>query len=436
MATGPLAGIRVLEFSLIVAGPATGINLSDLGADVIKVEPPGGEAIRQSGAVVPNESKAFQGYNRGKRGIIVDLADRRGLEVIHRLVPQIDVVTNNYRPGVAERIGIDYESLARLRPDLIYLEATGFGASGPASALAGSDIVAQAYSGLMAGDAKVNEHGAPETISATPVSDYGTALGSAMGICAALFHRERTGEGQLVRASLLRSALFMQANAVMREPVTDAVTTQPMLQAVEEARAAGGSYADVVGLRQLARKLRASMRIFYGGYRARDGGLVLGALTPATRNSIRRILGLDGERSDDPDFDAADPENQAAVEEWLSTVRARIAERPVAEWIEEFGAAGVPASAVQLPEELADDPQVVAEGMITDLEHSVTGPQRVAGPIVTMSRTPTEARLPAPALGEHTREVLTEFGFARAEVEALEAAGVIQQGAVSPRAPW
>ena len=436
MAAGPLAGIRVLEFSLIVAGPATGINLSDLGADVIKVEPPGGEAIRQSGAVVPDESKAFQGYNRGKRGIIVDLADRRGREVIRRLIPDIDVVTSNYRPGVMERLGLDYESLVGLRPDLIYLEATGFGASGPASSLAGSDIVAQAYSGLMAGDAKVDEHGAPETISATPVSDYATALGSAMGICAALFHRERTGEGQLIRASLLRSALFLQANAVMREPVTDAVTTQPMLQAVEEARAAGGSYADIVGLRQFARRLRASMRIFYGGYRARDGGLVLGALTPATRNSIRRILGLEGERSDDPDFDATDPENQAAVEEWLATVRTRIAERPVAEWIEEFGAAGVPASPVRLPEELADDPQVVAEGMMTDLEHSVTGPQRVTGPIVTMSKTPTEARLPAPAIGEHTREVLTEFGFARAEVEALEAAGVIEQGAAAPGAPW
>ncbi len=436
MAAGPLAGIRVLEFSLIVAGPACGINLSDLGADVIKVEPPGGEAIRQSGAVVPNESKAFQGYNRGKRGIIVDLADPRGLEVIHRLMPQIDVVTNNYRPGVAERLRIDYDSLVELRPDLIYLEATGFGASGPASALAGSDIVAQAYSGLMAGNAKVDEHGAPETISATPVSDYGTALGAAMGICAALYHRERTGEGQVVRASLLRSALFMQANAVMREPVTDAVTTQPMLQAVAEARASGGSYADIVGLRQFARRLRASLRIFYGGYRARDGGLVLGALTPATRDSIRRILGLEGERTDDPDFDATDPENQAATERWLSTVRAQLAERPVAEWIEEFGAAGVPASAVQLPEELADDPQVVAEGMISDLEHSVTGPQRVVGPIVTMSKTPTEARLPAPALGEHTREVLTELGFARAEVEALETAGVVEQGAVSPRSPW
>ena len=433
MTSGPLAGIRVLEFSLIVAGPACGINLSDLGADVIKVEPPGGEPIRQSGAVVPNESKAFQAYNRGKRGIIVDLADPRGLEVIYRLVPQIDVVTNNYRPGVAERLGIDYETLARLRPDLIYLAASGFGASGPASSLAGSDIVAQAYSGLMAGNAKIDEHGAPETISATPVSDYGTALGSAMGICAALFHRERTGEGQLIQSSLLRSALFLQANAVMREPVTDAVTTQPMLQEVRAVRARGGSYAEIVGLRQLARKLRASMRIFYGGYRARDGGLVLGALTPATRDSIRRILGLEGERSDDPDFDATDPANQAGVEQWLTTVRARLSERPVAEWIEEFGAAGVPASAVQLPEEMADDPQVLAEGMITELEHSVTGPQLVVGPIVTMSKTPTAARLPAPALGEHTREVLSDFGFTAAEVQALETGGVVQQGAVARR---
>ena len=198
-------------------------------------------------------------------------------------------------------------------------------------------------------------------------------------------------------------------------------------------RARRGSYAEIVALRQLARKLRASMRIFYGGYRARDGGLVLGALTPATRDSIRRILGLKGERSDDPDFDATDPENQAGVEQWLTTVRARLSERPVADWIEEFGAAGVPASAVQLPEEMADDPQVLAEGMITELEHSVTGPQLVVGPIVTMSKTPTEARLPAPALGEHTREVLSDFGFTAAEVQALETDGVVQQGAVARR---
>jgi crotonobetainyl-CoA:carnitine CoA-transferase CaiB-like acyl-CoA transferase len=428
MTEGPLAGIRVLEFSLIVAGPACGISLSDLGADVIKVEPPGGEPIRQSGAVVPNESKAFQSYNRGKRGIIVDLSSPLGGDVIHRLVPQIDVVTNNYRPGVAQRLGIDYDSLSQLRSDLIYLEASGFGNTGPASSLAGSDIVAQAYSGLMAGDAKVSEHGAPEAISATPVADYGTALASAMGICAALYHRERTGEGQLIRSSLLRSALFLQANAVMQEPVTDAVTTQPMLEAVRKARGSGASYSDIVSIRQFAKRLRASLRIFYGGYQARDGGLVLGALTPTTRDGIRRILGLRGERSDDADFDAADPENQAGVEEWITTVGRKLQEHTVAGWLAKFDAAGVPASAVQLPEEMANDPQVQAEGMIVDLEHSITGPQRVVGPIVTMSKTPTKARLPAPALGEHTHAVLADFGFTSDEVRALEADGVVQQG--------
>ena len=224
---GPLDGIRVLEFSQIVAAPVCGVNLSDLGAEVIKVEPPGGEQTRRGGSVVPNESKGFQALNRGKLGLVVDLQDERGRDVIHRLVSDIDVVVINYRLGVAERIGIGYETLAAIRPDLIYWQNTGFGDEGPGAYRAGSDIVSQAYSGFIAGDGKMDDDGAPDYITATALADVTTGFAAAMGISAALFHRERTGEGQFLTTSLLRTGLFMQAGQVMREPVHDAVIARP-----------------------------------------------------------------------------------------------------------------------------------------------------------------------------------------------------------------
>ncbi len=222
MPDGALSGIRVLEFSQIVAAPVCGVNLGDFGADVVKVEPLGGEQTRRTAAIVPNEGKGFQALNRGKRSLVVDLQDPRGQELIRRLIPQTDVVLINYRLGVAERLGLGYDALRALRPDLIYWQNTGFGEHGVEAKRAGSDIVAQAYSGLMVTDAKVDEDGAPDLIS-IPIADIVSGFAAAMGVGMALFHRARTGEGQYLSTSLLRTALFIQAGAVMREPVSDAI---------------------------------------------------------------------------------------------------------------------------------------------------------------------------------------------------------------------
>ena len=218
---GPLHGIRVLEFSLVVAGPMSGVLLSDLGADVIKVEPPGGESLRQARAIVPDESKAFQTFNRGKRGIVVDLQQPEGREVIHRLVPTVDVVVVNYRYGVAERVGIDYETLRQFREDLIYVESTGFGTRGELASQGCSDVVAQAYSGIMAGDGKIAEDGAPVAATFGAPADYGTAMATAMGVSAALYHRAMTGEGQKINTSLLRTGVWLQSHNVNYDPITD-----------------------------------------------------------------------------------------------------------------------------------------------------------------------------------------------------------------------
>ncbi|MBK7725945.1 MAG: CoA transferase [Dehalococcoidia bacterium] len=226
---GALAGIRILEFSQIVAGPYTGLVLSDFGADVVKVEPPEGESRRNSGAVVPNEGKYFQSLNRGKRSLTCDLADPRGQELIGRIIPAFDVVVINYRVGVAEKLGIDYATLSRLNPGLVYANITGFGDTGRYARRAGSDIVAQAYSGLMAAEAKTDEFGAPAPINSTTVIDRAAGLAAATGICAALYHRSRTGEGQQLSVSLLQTGLELLSHQVMREPVHDATLRDPLL---------------------------------------------------------------------------------------------------------------------------------------------------------------------------------------------------------------
>ena len=185
----------------------------------------------------------------------------------------------------------------------------------------------------------------------------------------------------------------------------------------------------MVGIRLGSRELGTQFALYYNGYRAKDGGVVLGALTKANRDAMRRVLGLEGENCDDPDYDALDPVNLAEAERWKQVIRDRIAERTVAEWVAAFEAAGTPVSPVNLPEEMSDDPQVVDEGIMVELEHEMTGPQRVVGPIIELSETPTRARRASPPVGRHTRELLREFGLPEDEIDALAASGVVAEGA-------
>ena len=420
---GPLDGVRVLEFTLVVAGPMSGVLLSDLGADVIKVEPPGGESTRQARAVVPNEGKAFQTFNRGKRDIVVDLQQPEGRAIIHRLMPTIDVVVVNYRYGVAERVGIDYETLKQFRPDLIYVESTGFGTRGELAERGCSDVVAQAYSGIMAGDGKVADDGAPIAATFGAPADYGTAMATAMGVASALFHRERTGEGQKINTSLLRTGVWLQSHNVNYEPVTDVHFDDLTRADLIATREAGGSYPELIRVRE-QRTLTGGL--FYGGYAAKDGGIILGALTRINRDGFRQVLGLEHEDSDDPDYDILDAENQRKMEYFAGVMREKMRERTVAEWIEIFDAEGLPAAPVNFPEEIRMDPQVQAEGIFADLEHDMTGPQSFVGPVLEMSATPTAASGAAPTLARDTRGVLLEAGWSEAEVEALVAAHVVE----------
>ncbi|MDA1061405.1 MAG: CoA transferase [Chloroflexi bacterium] len=424
---GPLAGIKVFEVSQIVAGPYCGLNLADLGADVIKVEPPGGEGSRAAGTFVPGESKNFHALNRGKRSLVIDLKLPEAQALTHRLIAGFDVFLMNARPGVPERLRVDYETLSKFRPDLVYLENSGFGRRGPSATRSGSDAVAQAYSGLMAGDGKVDKFGAPEIISATAPADFQAGLAGSMAICAALFHRGQTGEGQYIETSLLQAGLALQGFRVSKVPALDAQTTDLALARQYEVRDAGGSYREQIEARgSLHDQMgRSAARLFYGGYAVQDGGIILGALTPLNRDQMRRVIGIEDDPTAAPGFDSMDPEQRKLVDLMLERVRGIMLTKTMDEWIEAFEREGAPVSKVQFPEELADDPQVQAMGYMLDIEHELTGPERMVGPIVTMSKTPTGSTQPSPPLGRHTDEVLREHGIADEEIAALRASGAI-----------
>ena len=427
VANGPLHGVKVFEVSQIIAGPFCGMNLADLGADVVKVEPPSGEGFRVIGAFMPGESKLFHTLNRGKRSLVIDLGKPAGQELVHRLIAGFDVFIINSRPGVPERLRIDYETLKRFRPDLVYLENTGFGTEGPSATRAGSDIVLQAYSGLMAGEGKIDKHGAPYLITSTGPADIAAGLSAAMGICAALFHRARTGEGQKISSTLLGAALAIQLSAVARVPVFDALVTDPLMARIHEARARGASYREIMAIKgDQFDRLGKAMRFYYGGYEVKDGAVIFGALTPLNRAQMRRVLGVEGmDPSEDPDFNALDPANDEAMERMHEHIREIMKTKTMDEWMELLNAAGAPASKVNMSEELYLDPQVQAMGMMREYDHELSGPELLAGPIVNMSVTPTGTDRPSPPLGRHTDEVLAEYGVNAQEVAALREQHVI-----------
>lgn len=422
---GPLDGVKVLEICQIIAGPYCGTALADLGADVIKLEPPQGEGARRIGQFAPHESKAFHALSRGKRGMVVDLTTADGRAVVHRMISDFDVFITNPRPGVSKRLQIDYDSLRAHRPDIIYLETTGFGDRGPSAERAGSDIVVQAYSGLLAGDMKVGPDGAPEHVTATAPADYVAALGGAMGVCAALFHRNLTGEGQYISTSLLAAGLTLQGSWVSRVPVPDAILVEPLRETLNEMRASGSSYAEMNAARRDLPRQGKAFRLYYGGYRVQDGAIILGALTPRNRAQIRRALGITDDPTDGDDFNAISPESDGVVAELKQRLSDILMSATMDEWIARLDAEGAPASKVNWPEEVADDPQVEAMQLMFDIEHPLTGPERHVGPIVRMSSTPTGTDRSSPPLDADTDDILREHGFRSDEIARLRKSGAI-----------
>lgn len=422
--TGPLEGIRVLELSQIIAAPYSGLHLADLGAEVVKIEPPTGDGARLIGAAVPGESKLFIAMNRGKRGITLDLKQASAKALFHRIIPQFDVFLVNLRPGVTKGLGIDYDTLSAIHPGLVYVDSTGFGASGPDSGRSGSDVVMQAYSGLMAGNGKLNEWGAPAAV-AEPIADLSTGLAMTSGVCAALYRRSQTGKGDLIETSLLNSALSLQAFKSMQVPSIDTEERNLMEQRTEEARARNATFEELLEIRaNPLLSVLTPFSIYYASYPVKDGAIVLGALTPTNHGQMRRAFGVESEDpSVDPSFDIEDEGDQARLLAFHEAFRARLRTKTMDEWIVLIDREGAPASKVNFPDELVEEPQVEAMGYMRHTEHSLLGHVRQVGPIMRMRNHELGSDRPSPTLGEHTTEVLTELGIGPEEQATLAAEG-------------
>ncbi|MEO8541343.1 MAG: CoA transferase [bacterium] len=414
---GALEGVRILDCTQIIAGPLAGSLLSEMGADVVKVEPLEGEPWRLQAEVIPKESKGFLVQNRGKRGLALNFKDPRSAPIRDALINWADVLLTNYRPGVPEQLGIDYESARRVKPTIIYAENTAFGKQGPDANRRGYDIVAQAMSGLTTSNPNV-QNGLPMQIGFAP-ADVVTGVALAWGITAALFHRERTGEGQAINSSLLLSSLALQAGS--REIVAmDVEARERRLQTVLAARERGADIADVYAERRALMPELAG-NVYYRPYKTKDSYLVVGCLGPGPRDRFRKALEFR-----DPRYEAGfDPANLKEVGAQLVAIcEAKFAEHPNDYWIPYLDNLDIAVGPVRFIEEMWTDPQVAANDFIVEYEHTLLGSLRGPAPMVQMSATPTRVKRASPALGEHTEEILTEIGFGAAQIEEFREAGV------------
>jgi formyl-CoA transferase len=417
---GALEGVRILDCTQIIAGPLAGSLLSEMGADVVKVEPLEGEPWRLQAELIPKESKAFLTQNRGKRGLALNFKDPACAPIRDALIRWADVLLTNYRPGVPEQLGIDYESARRIKPNIIYAENTAFGKLGPEKDRRGYDIVAQAMSGLTTSNPNV-QNGLPMQVGFAP-ADVVTGVALAWAITAALFHRERTGEGQAINSSLLLSSLALQAGS--REIVAiDTEARERRLAAIQGARARGADISEVYAERR-AMMPELAGNIYYRPYKTADSYIVVGCLGPGPRERFRRALQITDPRYE-PGFDPARLKEVAAG--LVADCEAKFLERPNEYWIRFLDANDIAVGPVKFIEEMWTDPQVAANGFLVEYDHTLLGTLRGPAPMVQMSASPTRVQRASPALGEHTDEVLTEIGFSAEDIKRFRADGIVNQ---------
>jgi formyl-CoA transferase len=390
-----LDGIRVLDQTQVMAGPFCSMLLADMGADVIKIEPPGGENTRGMDLeLAPGVSAPFLAVNRNKRGLVLDLKRAEGVAILKKLVASADILIENYRPGVAKRLGVGYATLSAINPRLIYCSISGFGQTGPYADRGGYDLIAQGMSGIMS--ATGSEGGAPVKVG-VPITDLGAGLFGVFGILCALRARHVTGRGQLVDTSLFEAGLSLSAWEATEYWFTG----------------------------QIPRGLGTAHRLNapYQAFRASDGHFTVGAANNNLFPRFCALLGLD-HLVKDPRFDnvANRLQHRAALESLIEAVTIR---HPRAHWLAKCEEAGVPAGPIYSVPEALDDPHARARGMVQELTHPQAGRVKGLGNPVKMSKTPPVMAKAAPMLGEDTDAILRELGFDEPEISRLRADEVI-----------
>ena len=394
---GPLEGIKVVELAQIMAGPTCGMLLADMGADVIKVEKlPGGDDTRSySEPQVNGESAAFMILNRNKRGIAVNLKKPGGLEVVKKLLSGADVVTENYRKGTLEKLGLGWEVLHALNPRLVYCAISGYGRTGPYSDKGGFDLIAQGFAGLMS---VTGEPGGPPVKSGTPIADINAGIFAALGIVSALLARQATGRGQMVDTSLMEAGIqqmYWQAAIYFATGVNPGPS---------------GS----------AHILTAP----YQAFPTADGWINLGGANQSNWERIVKAIGMP-ELDADPRF-KTNTDRMRNLKALVPILGDALKKKPSAHWISVFEAEGVPVGPVNRTSDMVADPHVKAREMVIEVDHPKAGRVKAIGHPVKFSETRADQARPAPLLGQHTREVLKGLGYTDPQIEALAQEGAIQ----------
>jgi len=398
---GALEGIRILDMTIWQQGTAGSVMLADLGADIIKIEEPStgdpGRGVRPM-PQLDGLSGYFQALNRGKRSLALDLKHPKGRDVLLRMARDADVFMTNYRPGVCERLGLGYVELTTANPSIVYARASGYGREGPDREEGCFDVLGQARGGLMSVS---GEPDVPPGYLGTPVSDQTGGILLAFSVIAALLHRQRTGEGQEVDVSLLGATMALQSFGI---------TTYLM----------SGEVPGRLG--------RSGVGPFWHTYQGSDSKyFCIGMLLDRGWREICDVIGRTDLLEDDRFRDFRDRIGQRG-QPLVPILQESFATRPAAEWVRLLNAAGVFATYVQNYEELANDPQVIANGYIAEVPRDGGEPLRMLATPVTFARTPVELRSIAPELGQHTEEVLLEFGYTWDEIDALR-----KDGAIGPK---
>lgn len=377
-----------------MAGPYCAMLLADMGARVIKVEPPAGDSTRAMAGSRGSDSAAFNAVNRGKLGMVVDLSKDKGRAVFTQLARGADIVVENYRPGVMARLGLDYATLSAENPRLIYASISGHGQTGPWAQKGGFDLIAQGLSGIMS---VTGLPGGQPVKAGLPLTDLGAGLFALVGILAALHHRTQSGRGQHVDTSLVDAGLAMSV-----WEVTDYVTT--------------GQVPGPIGS---AHRLTAP----YQAFQCADGHITIGAANDRNFVKLTTVLGHP-EWSADARFttNTVRVRNRVALAALIDAVTATA---PRADWLERLDAAGVPCGPILNYEEALATPQAIAREMTTEVDHPILGRLRTMGTPIKMSETPLDPHRRAPMLGEHTDEVLASAGYSSDELEQLRYSGAI-----------
>ncbi|VFR19452.1 CAIB/BAIF family protein [plant metagenome] len=401
---GALAGLRVIELAQIMAGPTCGMMLADLGADVIKVEKlDGGDDARQyRDPIINGVSAPFLMLNRNKRAIALDLKHPEGKAVVMRMIRESDVVTENFRKGTMEKLGLGYETLREENPGLIYCAMSGYGTTGPYADKGGFDLIAQGFSGLMS---ITGVPGGPPLRTGNSVADINAGLLAAFGILAAYQHKLRTGEGQRVETSLLEASL----------------------QQLYWHAAIYFGTGESPGPSGAAHVLTAP----YQAFPTATQWIIIGGANEKNWTRIAQVLGKP-EWIDDPRYvrNSNRMQNRDSLTEAMTAI---LKTRPAQDWLDAFDEAGVPAGPVHSVGEALSHPQTLARGMVVEQEHPVAGPVRTVGMPVKFSATPARYHRAAPRLGEDTTAILGEFGYDETKIAALMEAGVVRAVEQTPQ---